>query len=157
MFISQCYDKYLTEDFKKAAADAGHPEWNFPDNAGQYNDRPESTEFFRNNGAYLSGHGKFFLTWYSNKLLIHGDQILEEATKAFCGCKVKIAAKVGIVSFSYRSIKGRRSFIMQKTNVFLRLNNGRFQDYIGGTRTAVMLLSLLLDTTTWETEMGIDQ
>ncbi|CAO2813014.1 unnamed protein product [Amaranthus hypochondriacus] len=98
----QCYDKYLTEDFKKAATETGHPEWNLPDNAGQYNDRPESTEFFRNNGAYLSDHGKFFLTWYSNKLLIHGDQILEEATKAFCGCKVKIAAKVSGLHWWYK-------------------------------------------------------
>ncbi|KMT02261.1 hypothetical protein BVRB_9g206490 isoform A [Beta vulgaris subsp. vulgaris] len=89
----QCYDKYLKQDFKKAATDAGHPEWELPENAGQYNDRPESTEFFRNNGTYVTERGRFFLTWYSNKLLIHGDQILEEATKAFCGCKVKVAAK----------------------------------------------------------------
>ncbi|XP_021724362.1 beta-amylase-like isoform X1 [Chenopodium quinoa] len=97
----QCYDKYLKEDFKKAATEAGHPEWELPANAGQYNDRPEATEFFRNNGTYLTESGKFFLTWYSNKLLIHGDQILEEANTAFCGCKVKVAAKVSGIHWWY--------------------------------------------------------
>ncbi|KAJ8426732.1 hypothetical protein Cgig2_011553 [Carnegiea gigantea] len=96
----QCYDKYLREDFKKAAADAQHAEWDFPEDAGQYNDRPDGTGFFRNNGTYVTERGKLFLTWYSNKLLLHGDQILEEANKAFCGCKVNIAAKV--LSASWR-------------------------------------------------------
>lgn len=73
---------------------AGHPEWELPDNAGGCNDKPESTEFFRPNGTYLTDKGRFFLTWYSTKLLIHGDEILDEANKAFLGCKVKLAAKV---------------------------------------------------------------
>lgn len=90
----QCYDKYLQAEFKEAAIGAGHPEWKLPDNAGEYNDTPESTGFFRPNGTYLTEEGKFFLTWYSNKLLSHGDQILDEANKVFLGCKVKLAAKV---------------------------------------------------------------
>lgn len=90
----QCYDKYLKAEFKEAASNAGHPEWELPDNAGEYNDKPEVTEFFRSNGAYDTERGKFFLTWYSNKLLSHGDQVLDEANKAFLGCKVKLAAKV---------------------------------------------------------------
>lgn len=94
----QCYDKYLKMEFKEAAATVGHPEWELPDNAGTYNDTPESTEFFRSNGTYQSDQGKFFLTWYSNKLLSHGDQILEEANQAFLGCKVKLAAKVRLES-----------------------------------------------------------
>ena len=90
----QCYDKYLKADFKEAAAKAGHPEWELPDNAGESNDRPDSTEFFGSNGTYLTEKGKFFLTWYSNKLLTHGDEILDEANTAFLGCKLKLAAKV---------------------------------------------------------------
>lgn len=90
----QCYDKYLRESFKAAAAKAGHSEWELPDDAGTYNDVPESTEFFKTNGTYLTEKGKFFLTWYSNQLLNHGDQILDEANKAFLGCKVKLAIKV---------------------------------------------------------------
>ncbi|KAL8167810.1 hypothetical protein V2J09_009309 [Rumex salicifolius] len=97
----QCYDRYLKDDFKKAATSAGHPDWDFPRNVGQYNSKPDQTDFFRSNGAYLSDSGKFFLTWYSNKLLFHNDQILEEANKAFRGCKVKLAAKVSGIHWWY--------------------------------------------------------
>lgn len=98
----QCYDKYLQAEFKEAAIGAGHPEWKLPDNAGEYNDTPESTGFFRPNGTYLTEEGKFFLTWYSNKLLSHGDQILDEANKVFLGCKVKLAAKVSGIHWWYK-------------------------------------------------------
>ncbi|XP_031389925.1 beta-amylase isoform X2 [Punica granatum] len=90
----QCYDKYLKADFKEAATKASHPEWELPDHAGDYNGTPESTKFFMPNGTYLSKKGKFFLTWYSNKLLSHGDQILDEANRIFLGCRVRLAAKV---------------------------------------------------------------
>ncbi|KAL5793986.1 hypothetical protein ACOSP7_002580 [Xanthoceras sorbifolium] len=99
----QCYDIYLQAEFKEAAARAGHPEWELPDNAGEYNDKPESTEFFGSNGTYLAEKGKFFLTWYSNKLLQHGDEILDEANKAFLGCKVKLAAKVSGIHWWYKA------------------------------------------------------
>ncbi|KAI3959533.1 hypothetical protein MKX01_025049 [Papaver californicum] len=71
----QCYDKYLKAEFKEAATLAGHPEWEL------------------SNGSYQSEKGKFFLTWYSNKLLSHGDQILDKANQVFLGCKVKLAVK----------------------------------------------------------------
>ncbi|KAH6827090.1 beta-amylase 5 [Perilla frutescens var. hirtella] len=98
----QCYDKYLKQEFTTAATKAGHPEWDLPDDAGTYNDTPEKTGFFAANGTYLSEKGKFFLTWYSNKLIQHGDQILDEANKAFQGCKVRIAAKVSGIHWWYR-------------------------------------------------------
>ncbi|CAN0914624.1 BMY1 [Linum grandiflorum] len=97
----QCYDKYMKTDFKKAATEAGHPEWELPDDAGEYNNTPDQTEFFKSNGSYLSEKGKFFLTWYSNKLLVHGDNTLDEANKAFLGCKVKLAAKVSGIFWWY--------------------------------------------------------
>ncbi|WJX49861.1 Beta-amylase [Trifolium repens] len=99
----QCYDKYLKADFKAAAARAGHSEWELPDDAGTYNDVPESTEFFKTNGTYLTEKGKFFLTWYSSQLLNHGDQILDEANKAFLGCKVKLAIKVSGIHWWYKA------------------------------------------------------
>ncbi|KAK4255383.1 hypothetical protein QN277_008390 [Acacia crassicarpa] len=99
----QCYDKYLKADFKKSAASAGHPEWELPDDAGEYNDVPESTEFFKSEGTYLTEKGKFFLTWYSNRLLEHADQILDEANKAFLGCKVKLAIKVSGIHWWYKA------------------------------------------------------
>ncbi|MQK21570.1 glycosyl hydrolase family protein, partial [Escherichia coli] len=98
----QCYDKYLKADFKEVAAKAGHPEWELPDDAGVYNDGPESTGFFKKNGGtYKTEKGKFFLTWYSTTLIKHGDQILDEANKAFQGCKVKLAIKVSGIHWWY--------------------------------------------------------
>ncbi|CAI0550482.1 unnamed protein product [Linum tenue] len=98
----QCYDKYLAADFKAAAVKAGHPEWELPDDAGEYNNTPDQTAFFRSNdGTYLAEKGKFFLTWYSTKLLLHGDDIIDEANKAFLGCKVKLAAKVSGIHWWY--------------------------------------------------------
>lgn len=90
----QCSDKYLTADFRQAVVEAGHPEWKLPDDAGEFNDTPEKTKFFAENGTYLTEKGKFFLTWYSNKLLKHADQILNRANQAFLGCKLKLAIKV---------------------------------------------------------------
>ncbi|KAL5573219.1 hypothetical protein UlMin_022816 [Ulmus minor] len=99
----QCYDKYLKAEFKEAATNAGHPEWELPDNAGEYNDTPDDTEFFKSNGTYLTEKGKFFLSWYSNKLLSHGDQILDEANKAFLGCKLVLAIKVSGIHWWYKA------------------------------------------------------
>ncbi|GAV79953.1 LOW QUALITY PROTEIN: Glyco_hydro_14 domain-containing protein, partial [Cephalotus follicularis] len=99
----QCYDIYLKAEFKEAVTNAGHPEWELPDNAGVYNDEPESTGFFGSDGTYLTEEGKFFLTWYSNKLLIHGDEVLDEANKIFRGCKVKLAAKVSGIHWWYKA------------------------------------------------------
>lgn len=115
----QCYDKYLKAEFKKAATNAGHPEWNVPDNAGEYNDTPESTEFFKPNGTYITEEGKFYLTWYSNKLLSHGDQILDEANKAFLGCKVNLAAKVPGIHWWYKD----DSHAAELTSGFYNLND----------------------------------
>ncbi|KAH0656212.1 hypothetical protein KY285_031094 [Solanum tuberosum] len=92
----QCYDKYMRTDFKEAATKAGYSEWDLPDDAGTYNNVPAETGFFGSNGTYLTEKGKFFLNWYCSKLLLHGDQILDEASKAFLGCKVKLSAKASL-------------------------------------------------------------
>lgn len=84
----------MSKDLKEAAAKAGHPEWDFPEDAGEYNDKPDETGFFKKNGTYVSEEAKFFLTWYSNKLIFHGDKILGEANKIFNGLKLNLAAKV---------------------------------------------------------------
>ncbi|XP_060189145.1 beta-amylase-like isoform X2 [Lycium barbarum] len=98
----QCYDKYMRTDFKEAATKAGHSEWDLPDDAGTYNNIPAETGFFGPSGTYLTEKGKFFLNWYSSKLLLHGDQILDEANKAFLGCKVKLSAKATGIHWWYK-------------------------------------------------------
>lgn len=65
-----------------------------PDDAGEYNDTPEKTQFFKDNGTYVTEKGDFFLSWYSNKLIKHGDKILDEANKVFVGYTVQLAIKV---------------------------------------------------------------
>lgn len=86
----------MRTDFKEAVTKAGYRQWDLPDDAGTYNDIPVKTGFFGPNGTYLTEKGKFFLTWYSSKLLLHGDQILDEANKVFLGCKVKLSAKASL-------------------------------------------------------------
>lgn len=99
----QCYDKYLAADFKAAATAAGHPEWDLPHDAGEYNDTPDDTGFFAaEGGTYLTERGKFFLTWYSTKLIEHGDKILDEANRIFLGCRIKLAAKISGIHWWYR-------------------------------------------------------
>ncbi|KAK2370281.1 beta-amylase 3, chloroplastic [Trifolium repens] len=114
-----CYDKYLQADFKEAATKAGHPEWELPDDAGLCNDIPESTTFFRSKGTYQTEKGKFFLTWYSNKLLIHGDEILDQANKVFLGCKVKLAAKIAGIHWWYKT----ESHAAELTSGYYNLND----------------------------------
>ncbi|KAL1220424.1 Beta-amylase 6 [Cardamine amara subsp. amara] len=100
----QCYDKYLRSDYEEEVRRIGHPEWKLPQNAGEYNNIPQETGFFEySNGTYLKEEGKFFLSWYSRKLLLHGDQILDEANKVFLGCKLKLAAKVSGIHWWYKT------------------------------------------------------
>ena len=67
------------------------------------NDTPEDTGFFAaEGGTYLSEQGRFFLTWYSSRLIAHGDRVLDEANRAFLGCPVKLAAKVSGIHWWYR-------------------------------------------------------
>mmetsp|Transcript_10854 Transcript_10854/g.15901 ORF Transcript_10854/g.15901 Transcript_10854/m.15901 type:complete len:289 (+) Transcript_10854:506-1372(+) len=94
----QCYDKYMLENLEKAAQQAGHPEWGHggPNNAGYYNSKPYETAFFSDNQQdnYNSEYGKFFLNWYSNQIVDHGDRILYRATTVFNDTNVHLAAKI---------------------------------------------------------------
>ncbi|KAE9454697.1 hypothetical protein C3L33_13399, partial [Rhododendron williamsianum] len=88
----QCYDQHLLTSLKTAAEVGGHSLWGSgPDNAGSYNSRPHETEFFRDGGEYDSDYGRFFLNWYSQVLVDHGDRVLAQANLAFEG--TCIAAK----------------------------------------------------------------
>ena len=83
----------------KAAEDRGHLEWaKAPDNAGDYNSKSEDIDFFRDGGDWDSYYGRFFLRWYSQQLIDHGDRVLSLAHLAFES--TPIAAKVRqILSF----------------------------------------------------------
>lgn len=82
----QCYDRYMLKSLTKAAETRGHSFWaRGPENAGSYNSRPHETGFFCNAGDYDGYYGRFFLNWYSQLLINHGDRVLSLAKFAFEG------------------------------------------------------------------------
>ncbi|XWS77028.1 hypothetical protein CRYUN_Cryun01aG0228300 [Craigia yunnanensis] len=98
----QCYDKYLMKNLSKAAEQRGHSFWGRgPDNAGSYNSTPHETGFFRDGGDYDSYYGRFFLNWYSQVLVDHGDRVLALANLAFEG--TCIAAKLSGIHWWYKT------------------------------------------------------
>ena len=108
----------------KAAAEAsGKPEWGStgPTDAGQYNDWPEDTRFFRREGGWNSTYGEFFLSWYSQMLIGHGERILASAKPIFENKGVKISVKVAGIHWHY----GTRSHAPELTAGYY---NTRFRD-----------------------------
>lgn len=93
ILCGQCYDQYLLKSLRKAAETRGHSTWaRGPDNAGTYNSQPHETGFFCDGGDYDGYYGRFFLSWYSQILIDHGNCVLSLAKLAFEG--TCIAAKV---------------------------------------------------------------
>lgn len=83
----------MLRSLRKAAEDRGHSSWaRGPDNAGSYNSRPLETGFFCDGGDYDGYYGRFFLNWYSQIVVDHGDRVLSLAKLTFGG--TRIAAKV---------------------------------------------------------------
>jgi beta-amylase len=93
----QSYSTYAVKSVAAAASAIGHPEWGMaggPNNAGTYNSYPYQTGFFTNgNDNYNSAYGKFFLGWYSDSLLTHGEDIMIAARSVF-GSTMKVSIKV---------------------------------------------------------------
>ncbi|CAN1278948.1 Beta-amylase 1, chloroplastic [Linum perenne] len=121
----QCYDKYMLRSLKATAEGAGKPEWGStgPTDAGEYNNWPEDTQFFRKeNGGWATPYGNFFLNWYSQMLLDHGERILTSATSIFDNATgTKISVKVAGIHWHY----GTRSHAPELTAGYY---NTRFHD-----------------------------
>ncbi|XP_077229336.1 beta-amylase 1, chloroplastic-like isoform X2 [Tasmannia lanceolata] len=119
----QCYDKYMLSSLKAAAESAGKREWGNggPTDAGHYNNWPEETPFFRREGGWDSPYGEFFLTWYSQMLLDHGERVLTSAESIFRDSGVKISVKVAGIHWHY----GTRSHPPELTAGYY---NTRFRD-----------------------------
>ena len=82
----QCYDRRALASLARAAVTAGHPEWGNagPHDAGTYNSGPEETGFFRRwGGRWDTEYGRFFLSWYSQALLEHGERMIAAAASVF--------------------------------------------------------------------------
>ncbi|PHU21488.1 Beta-amylase 1, chloroplastic [Capsicum chinense] len=120
----QCYDKYMISSLKAAAEVFGKPEWGHtgPTDAGSYNNWPEDTNFFKREGGGWDGeYGEFFLTWYSQMLLDHGERILQSANAVFEDKGVKISVKIAGIHWHY----GTRSHAPELTAGYY---NTRFRD-----------------------------
>lgn len=92
----QSYSTYANASITQAAAAVGHPEWSgSPNNAGSYDSLPSETGFFSFSGFdnYASDYGKFFLGWYTDMLVAHGDAVLAAARASF-GSSIKLSLKV---------------------------------------------------------------
>ncbi|KAM0002732.1 putative beta-amylase [Helianthus debilis subsp. tardiflorus] len=121
----QCYDQYMLCSLKAAAENYGKPEWGTtgPTDAGEYNNSPEETNFFKREcGGWNGEYGKFFLSWYSQMLLDHGERILTSATSIFNNRGVKISVKVAGIHWHY----GTRSHASELTAGYYntRFRNG---------------------------------
>ncbi|KAK4493497.1 hypothetical protein RD792_005841 [Penstemon davidsonii] len=82
----QCYDKYMLSDLKLHAEKIGNPLWGLggPHDAPAYDQSPLSEGFFRENGgSWETPYGDFFLSWYSDQLIRHGDRVLSLAASTF--------------------------------------------------------------------------
>ncbi|KAG8382458.1 hypothetical protein BUALT_Bualt05G0079300 [Buddleja alternifolia] len=101
----QCYDKYMRASLAATAEAMGKDNWGRggPHDAGQYNQFPEDTGFFRKDGTWNSEYGQFFLGWYSGKLLDHGENILTAAERIFQGTGAKLSGKVAGIHWHYKT------------------------------------------------------
>lgn len=118
----QCYDKYMLSSLQAAADAANKSEWGStgPTDAGEYNNWPEDTNFFRKEGGgWNSEYGEFFLTWYSQMLLNHGERILTSAKSIFDNTGVKISVKVAGIHWHY----GTRSHAPELTAGYYNTRN----------------------------------
>lgn len=98
----QCFDKYLQKSLEAAAEIRGCPEWaKVPQNTGHYNSSPQDAPFFCDGGEYNRYYGRFFLKWYSQVLIEHGEQVLSVANIVFQG--TKLVAKISGVHWSYKT------------------------------------------------------
>ncbi|KAL8479753.1 hypothetical protein ACS0TY_026618 [Phlomoides rotata] len=120
----QCFDKYMLSSLRAAAEAYGKPEWGHtgPTDAGEYNNWPEDTNFFKKEGGgWNSAYGEFFLSWYSQMLISHGERILESAKNIFDDTGVKISVKIAGIHWHY----GSRSHAPELTAGYY---NTRFRD-----------------------------
>jgi len=103
----QCYDERALGALARAASKANRIEWggSGPHDAGDYNNLPWETGFFREHGSWDSPYGQFFLEWYSGALINHGERMLKCASMAFEGLtdRIDLSIKCAGVHWWYNS------------------------------------------------------
>ncbi|KAK9144037.1 hypothetical protein Syun_013437 [Stephania yunnanensis] len=99
----QCYDKYMLASLNACAREMGMREWGNGGPLGAWNlmQNHEETEFFRSGGSWNTPYGRFFLEWYSEMLLLHGERLCMEAVTIFQCSGVGISAKLAGLHWHY--------------------------------------------------------
>ncbi|GER30201.1 beta-amylase [Striga asiatica] len=92
----QCYDKHTLADLKCHAELHGHPLWGL----GGPHDAPNDGFF---DSSWKTPYGNFFLSWYSTRLLAHGDRVLSLAASTFESSPVELSAKIPLKARSHPS------------------------------------------------------
>lgn len=93
----------MRASLEASAGAIGKEEWgkSGPHDSGQYNQFPEDTGFFKREGTWNTEYGKFFLDWYSSKLVEHGEKILVSAKAIYQTNGVKLSAKIAGIHWHY--------------------------------------------------------
>ncbi|GFZ21848.1 beta-amylase 3 [Actinidia rufa] len=69
-----------------------------------YDQAPNSNNFVKEHGeSWETPYGDFFLSWYSNQLISHGDRLLSLASSTFNDVPVKVSGKVPLVHSWYKT------------------------------------------------------
>ncbi|KAK7412601.1 hypothetical protein VNO78_04088 [Psophocarpus tetragonolobus] len=99
----QCYDRNMLSLLKQHAEASGNPLWGLggPHDAPTYYQSPFSNGFFNDGGSWESTYGDFFLSWYSNQLVAHGDCLLSLASSTFGDSGVTIYGKIPLMHSWY--------------------------------------------------------
>lgn len=101
----QCYDKNMLSFLKQHAEASGNPLWGLggPHDAPTFGQSPNSTGFFKDGGSWESPYGDFFLSWYADTLITHGDRLLSLAATTFSDTGVTIYGKIPLMHSWYRT------------------------------------------------------
>ncbi|OVA04364.1 Glycoside hydrolase [Macleaya cordata] len=102
----QCYDKHMLDHLKQHAQASGNPNWGLsgPHDAPSYDQSLNSNTFFKENGgSWETQYGDFFLSWYSNQLIKHGDCLLSLAFSTFCDSPMNLLAKIPLLHSWYKT------------------------------------------------------
>lgn len=107
----------MLSNLKQHAEATGNPYWGLggPHDAPSYDQPPNSNAFFKDHGgSWESPYGDFFLSWYSNQLINHGDRLLSMASSLFEDTEVEIFGKLPLMHTWY----GTRSHPSELTSGF---------------------------------------
>jgi len=117
----QCYDQNMLSFLKQHAEASGNPLWGLggPHDAPSYHQSPFSSGFFNDGASWESTYGDFFLSWYSNQLIAHGDRLLSLASSTFGDSGLTIYGRIPLMHSWY----GTRSHPSELTAGFYNTAN----------------------------------